>query len=219
MAKEHTIITVATDDMAVTSKRSADAEMFKKHIKKFWDITDNGPIGWFLGFQMKRDRRNKTLSINQHAYLESLAEKFRLTHAKPMKTPIEPGTQYSKEQSPSTPNQVTKMKGVPYNETIGSILWPAIISRLDITYAVGILSQFMQNPGPVHWEGVKRIISYLNTTKNYSLTFGGTGKRLLRCQLGKPKRPALNIRIHFLPGKWSNNMEFKTTACHHIVEY
>ena len=155
MAEEHTIITVVTDDMAVTSKRSADAEMFKKNIRKFWDITNNGPIGWFLGFQIKRDRRNKTLSINQHAYLESLAEKFRLTHAKPVKTPIEPGTQYSKEQSPLTPNQVAKMKGVPYNEAIGSILWPAVVSRLDIAYVVGILSQFMQNPGPVHWEGVK----------------------------------------------------------------
>ena len=107
---------VATDDMAVTSKRSEDAEMFKKNIKKFWDITNNRLIGWFLGFQIKRDRRNKTLSINQHAYLESLAEKFRLTHAKPVKTPIEPGTQYSKEQSLLTPNQVAKMRGVPYNE-------------------------------------------------------------------------------------------------------
>ena len=47
-------------------------------------------------------------------------------------------------------------------------------------YTVGILSQFMQNPGPVHWEGVKQIISYLNTTKNYSLTFGGTSKDLLK---------------------------------------
>ena len=53
MAEEHTIIMVVTDDMAVTSKRSEDAEMFKKNIKKFWDITDNGPIGWFLGFQIK----------------------------------------------------------------------------------------------------------------------------------------------------------------------
>ena len=46
---------VATDDMAVTSKRLEDAEIFKKNIKEFWDITDNGLIGWFLGFQIKRD--------------------------------------------------------------------------------------------------------------------------------------------------------------------
>jgi hypothetical protein len=41
---EHTIVAVATDDMAVTSKRVEDAERFKSEIKKFWDITDKGPI-------------------------------------------------------------------------------------------------------------------------------------------------------------------------------
>ena len=74
--EEHTIIVVATDDMAVTTKRAVDAEIFKQNIKRYWDITDNGPIGWFLGFQIKRDRKKKTLSINQHAYIKSLAEKY-----------------------------------------------------------------------------------------------------------------------------------------------
>ena len=50
---EHVIIIVAMDNMAVTSKRAIDAEIFKSSIKTFWDITDHGPIGWFLGFQIK----------------------------------------------------------------------------------------------------------------------------------------------------------------------
>lgn len=50
---------VATDDMAVTSKRKADAKKFKTNIKRFWDI--NGPIKWFLGFEIKRDRMAKTM--------------------------------------------------------------------------------------------------------------------------------------------------------------
>jgi hypothetical protein len=50
---EHTIVGVVTDDMAVTSKRAVDAERFKSNIRKFWEITDHGPIKWFLGFQIK----------------------------------------------------------------------------------------------------------------------------------------------------------------------
>ena len=176
---EHTIIAVATDNMALTSKQAVDAEKFKKNIQKYWAITDHGPIGWFLGFQIKRDRKNKTLSINQHSYIENLAEKFQLTNAKPVQTPIEPGTQYSVEQCPTTPNQVAKMKGIHYSEAIGSILWPAVKSRPNIVYTTGILSQFIQNPGYAHWEGVKRIITYLNTTKNHWLTFGGMSKTLV----------------------------------------
>jgi len=54
-ANKHTIIAVATDDMAVSSKWKADIKNFKAKISEHWEITDNGPIGWFLGFQIKRD--------------------------------------------------------------------------------------------------------------------------------------------------------------------
>ena len=51
--EEHTVVAVATNDMAVTSKRKVDIEKFKKEIRKHWEITDNGPINWFLGFEIK----------------------------------------------------------------------------------------------------------------------------------------------------------------------
>ena len=50
---EHTVIVVATDNMAVTSKHPEDIVRFKEEIRRYWEITDNGPIGWFLGFQIK----------------------------------------------------------------------------------------------------------------------------------------------------------------------
>jgi hypothetical protein len=154
-ADEHTIVAVATDDMAVTSKRAVDAQKFKSNIKRFWDITDHGPINWFLGFQIKRDRKSRTISINQKAYIESVVEKFRLTGAKKVATPMETNAQFSTQQSPSSFNQIERMKGVPYSEAIGSVLWATVVSRPDTAFAVGVLSQFIQNPGPAHWEGVK----------------------------------------------------------------
>ena len=60
---------------------------------------------------------------------------------------MDPNVVYSSQQSPTTPNQLAQMKGVPYNEAIGSVLWPAVVSRPDIAYAIGVLSQFIQNLG------------------------------------------------------------------------
>ena len=51
--EEHTVVAVATDDMAVTSKRGIDIQKFKSEIKKHWEITNNGSINWFLGFKIK----------------------------------------------------------------------------------------------------------------------------------------------------------------------
>ena len=53
--EEHTVVMVATDDMAVTLKRKQDVQKFKSEIMKHWDITNNGLINWFLGFEIKRD--------------------------------------------------------------------------------------------------------------------------------------------------------------------
>jgi len=173
--EEHTVIAVATDDMAVTSKRMSDVIRFKSKLWEHFDITDLGEVKHFLGFAVRCDRAARTIAINQGAYIETLAERFRLTNAKPVTTPMEPGVQFSKEQGPSTPTQIARMKGVPYSEAIGSILWPVMVSRPDAAFAVSTLSQYIQNPGPAHWEGVKRVISYLLTTKNHWLTWGGRG--------------------------------------------
>src|ERR1700678_1678628 len=103
-----------------------------------------------------------------------MTEKFRLTNMKKVHTPMDPNVTFTTNQCPSTVNQVARIKGIPYAETTGSVLWPTVVSRPDTAYAVGILSQFIQNPGPAHWEGVKRIISYLVSTKHLWLTFGGS---------------------------------------------
>jgi len=179
-SNEHTIVAVATDDMALTSKRMVDAEKFKTEIRRRWDITDHGPINWFLGFEIKCDREARTISINQHAYIEGIVEKYGLTNAKPITTPMEPGIQLSTDQGPSTLNQLSKMRGIPYAQAVGSVLWPAVVSRPDIAFAVGILSQFIQNPGPAHWQALKRVIVYLGATKTLWLTFGGRSKTLVQ---------------------------------------
>jgi hypothetical protein len=178
--EEHTIVAVATDDMAVTSKQPINAERFKLNIKRFWEITDHGPIKWFLGFKIRRDRKAKMILINQQAYIESMVEKFRLTNAKNVSTPMDPNTYFSVQQCPSTINQMARMKGIPYSKALGSVLWPTVVSRLDTAYAVGTLSQFMQNPGQAHWEGIKRVINYLGHTKDLWLTFGGKKQEMLK---------------------------------------
>ena len=100
-----------------------------------------------------------------------MLEKFALTSAKPVLTPMDPGTKFPNEQCPLTPAQLAKMHGVPYAEAIGSVLWLVMISRPDCAFAVSTLAQFIQNPAQAHWEAVKRVMVYLGTTCMLWLTF------------------------------------------------
>ena len=51
---------------------------------------------------------------------------------------------------------------------------------LDIAYAVQTVSRFAKNPGPAHWEAVRRVFRYLKGTSELWLSFGGVQKELTR---------------------------------------
>ena len=90
---------------------------------------------------------------------------------------------------------------MPYNEAIGSALWPVVMSCPDAAFAIGVLSQFIQNPGPAHWEGLKWVINYLGCTRNLWLT------------------SALNIQVFILFWDGSSILELKETECDSTLEY
>ena len=119
---EHTVVAVATDDIALTSKRRADADRLKDEIHRHWSITDGGELHWYLGFEVRRDRAAHTISINQRTYIEQIVERFQLTNAKPVTTPMEAGAHFTKEQGTSTLTQLMQMRNVPYAEAIGKVL-------------------------------------------------------------------------------------------------
>ena len=70
------------------------------------------------------------------------------------------------------PNDGSKKSGSEmYASVIGSLLYIANTFRPDLSYSVSVLSQFTSNPTEEHWTGVKRILRYLNGTKECGLKF------------------------------------------------
>ena len=85
---------------------------------------------------------------------------------KPVSTPMETGKKYEKLADGETP-----MKTRGYQAAIGSLTYSAIATRPDLSSVVGVLSQFMSNPGQEHWIGIKRIFRYIKGTFDYGQKF------------------------------------------------
>ena len=62
---------------------------------------------------------------------------------------------------------------------IGHVLWPVTISGPDALFAMGILSQFISNPGPTHAKALKHLITYLYMTRDCWLMFGGKDAEII----------------------------------------
>lgn len=59
----------------------------------------------------------------------------------------------------------------PYRECVGSLIYLAIATRPDISFAVGVASRFLENPTSQHVNSVKRILKYLKFTIDYGIHF------------------------------------------------
>src|ERR1700722_7392998 len=161
------IIPVSTDDMVIAGTTPAAVADFKVEIQRYFDITDLGEIKWLLGFEIRRNRRDRSIGINQAAYLQSMAARFGLSESKPTYTPMDPGIILNNPEEPE------EKIDVPYQEACGHILWPAIISRPDVQFAIGSLAQYTHSHATIHWNAIKRVIRYLYTTRNLWLIFAG----------------------------------------------
>ena len=50
-------------------------------------------------------------------------------------------------------------------------MYAQVCTRSDIAYIVGMLGRYLSNPGKDHWIEAKRVMRYLQSTKDYMLTY------------------------------------------------
>ncbi|KAA0046843.1 Retrovirus-related Pol polyprotein from transposon TNT 1-94 [Cucumis melo var. makuwa] len=63
------------------------------------------------------------------------------------------------------------METIPYASIVGSLLYAQTCTRPDISFAVGMLGRYQSNPGMDHWKAAKKVLRYLQGTKDYMLTY------------------------------------------------
>ncbi len=67
----------------------------------------------------------------------------------------------------------------PYREAIDSLLYLALVTRLDISFAVEQAAHFVEDHDSSRHQAVKRIISYLRDTRTPGLSFGGSATTMV----------------------------------------
>lgn len=165
------ILPVFVDDVTLVSSSKSKIAQVKKLLAKKFKVKDLGPISYLLGIQIDYDRNARCIQLHQPQYILDMLSKFNLSDCKPVHTPMDPGTQLSREQCPSTDEETSEMKKIPYMNAVGALMYLAIASRPDIAFAVGKLARFNSNPGQIHWKAVKHLFRYLKGTIDLKLTY------------------------------------------------
>lgn len=103
-----------------------------------------GDSSSFVGMQIERDRKRKTVFVHQGEYVRRILKKFNMSDAKGVNVPADPHVVLG----PVEANE--SVSNVPYREAVGSLMFLAIVSRPDIALAVNNASKFLNKHSLSH---------------------------------------------------------------------
>jgi len=149
------ILAVHVDDMLMVSNSNSKLAKMKLALGQHFKVKDLGEVNFLLGIRVVRNRESGSIELLQQAYIDQLLKHFNLREAKPVTTPLSSGVCLTQANCPTTDEEKLDMANVPYTSLIGALMYAAIGTRPDISFAVGALSRFLSNPGRHHWNEAK----------------------------------------------------------------
>ncbi|RVX13773.1 Copia protein [Vitis vinifera] len=109
--------------------------------------------------------------LSQRTYIDKVLQRYVMQNSKPGDTPVAKGDKFSLNQCPKNSLESQEMQKIPYASAVGSLMYAQVCTRPDIAYIVGMLGRYLSNPGMDHWRAAKRVMRYLQRTKEYMLTY------------------------------------------------
>ena len=142
-----------------------------------------------LGMRITRDRKNRTIKIDQAEYINKMLKDYKMEDCKPNVTPMSSyklssndcAVESDENEHADTTEEVRVKHGSNsdpniirvYQSMVGSLNYASISTRPDITFAVNVLSRYLQHPGPNHVTACKTVLRYLRGTSDVGLIFDG----------------------------------------------
>ncbi|KAH9689179.1 retrovirus-related pol polyprotein from transposon RE1 [Citrus sinensis] len=157
-----TALIVYVDNIVITGNDEEEREALQKYLSREFEMKDLGALKYFLEIEVSRSKGGIFLSRRKYAL--DLLHETRMTACQPIDTPIEEGLVFC-----ITSDQVPVDKG-RYQRLVGRLMYLSH-TRLDLAYALSVVSQFMHNPGEQHMKVVMRILRYLKTNPGKGILF------------------------------------------------
>ena len=139
---------------------------------KRWESRDLGQAKEYLGMRITRDRKKRTISLDQTRYAEKVVKRFGQENCKPVSVPLPTGYNPRPHSDQNSSNATLQSR---YQLVIGSLLYIMLGTRPDISFAVIKMSQFSSNPTEEHLQKALYIVRYLSSSKELCIVYSGTG--------------------------------------------
>ena len=82
------------------------------------------------------------LGLSQATYINQILARFKMVDSNKGFIPFKVGISLPGNQRPKTPAEIERMRGIPYASAMGSLKYVMLCIRLDICFAIGMISRY-----------------------------------------------------------------------------
>lgn len=164
------IVCLYVDDLIFTGNDNGMFDDFKNSMMNEFEMSDLGKMHYFLGLEVVQS--DDGFFVSQKKYVQDILDRFEMKNCNSSNTPVEFGLKLSKDE------EGKKVNSTLYKQIVGSLMY-LTATRPDIIYAVSLISRYMESPTEIHLQAAKRILRYLQGTKDYGIFYKKGGKSSL----------------------------------------
>lgn len=154
------------DDMLFVGDMSLIQEVVQA-LKEEFELRDLGEPDLFLGIQLRQQKEG--LFIHQERYTRKILDRFHMSSAKPVNTPLPPKTVLNSETDDRL--LLDSAKATHYRAIVGALMYLVVCTRPDLAFALSRLSKFSAKPAKKHLHAAEHTLRYLRGTQKHGILY------------------------------------------------
>ena len=186
------MLIVYVDDVIVSGKDEKEVDVFISRLKETFELSEPSELDWYLGIGIQECEEG--IFLTQEKYIEKIAEKFgyefRLDET--LDTPMVENLSILKDPTDEL------FEDYEIKSRIGSLMFAAVCTRPDITYAISYLARYAVHPSKEVCRAIDRLFKYLVGTKELGIFI--------------PRNDDLTLRVYCDSDYGGDKADYKSTS-------
>jgi hypothetical protein len=199
------IIVVYVNDLILVTKDTTTMKELKERLFNRYKARDLGPIGFYLGIRVHRDRAKRSLSLTMDSYIDRVVEEYHLTDAPIADTPLPVSALKLTERTDKADDNLIHQ----YQSLVAKLLYPTAIIRPDLSWHVNYMARFATNPTEEQLSLLKRMLRYYKGTSTLGIKYQRMDTKLDNTAAGDVSNAGL---VGYSDSAFSDNAQRKSSA-------
>ena len=166
-----TFIYVYVDDLLLFDENINHLNIIKFKLSNRFKMTNLKLVSHYLN--MSIESRNERVNLNQTIYLQSVLERFEMSNCKSSFTLMKSNL-FNIMMSIDDELKIDADVVYWYESIIESLMYAITMTRLDLRYALFVLSRYYANSDVTHIKTTTRVLRYVKETLSYKIHYEGT---------------------------------------------